>query len=587
MEIKTTDLIANFFKSKGIKNVFGVTGGAVVHLFDSFKKKKFNLLFTHHEQSSAFAVCSYYKEHKKMAICTTTTGPGCTNSITGLAAAWQDSIPCIFVSGQARSNQLSSKTKTRQVGTQEINSINIVKSLTKYSVTLTENDNINQVLQNAYDIALQGRPGPVWIEVPLDLQLKKVKSSLFKKKFIFNKENNSKKKNLNFQKLKKLIFNSKKIVVVAGNGIITSGNEGNYKKFISKFNLPYVCTWLGANLANVKPKNYCGRLGISGQRGANIIIQNAELIIVLGSHLCLPQTGVNTLAFAPRAKKVLVNIDEREYRASKIKFHLFLKTDLNSFFLNINKFKNLNKKKENFKKGVINNIKKLNKIDKIHLKEQKKINQYHFIDRLNKLSRGDENYIIDGGGTNVYAAYQALEIKKKQKIIHTASICAMGSGLPESIGAASSNKKVICLIGDGSLMFNLQELQTIKTNKLPIKIITFNNNGYVSIRDTQRDFLNSRFYGSSIKGGVEITSIKKIAKTFDFNYSLVKEKKNINRSIQKFLNFKKSCILEVIIDPNQPIAPKQIFIKSKKGIGTPSGLDNMFPFINYKKFLNF
>ncbi len=587
MGIKTTDLIANFFKSKGIKQVFGVTGGAAVHLFDSYKKKKFNIIFTHHEQSSAFAVCSYFKEHKKMSICTTTTGPGCTNSITGLAAAWQDSIPCVFVSGQARSNQLSSKTKTRQVGTQEINSIDIVKSLTKYSVTLTENDNINQVLQNAYDMALEGRPGPVWIEVPLDLQLKKVRSSSFKKKLIFNQRENLKKNNIKFQKLKKLILNSRRIVVVAGNGIITSGNIENYKKFIYKFNLPYVCTWLGANLANIKPKNYCGRLGISGQRGANIIIQNAELIIVLGSHLCLPQTGVNTLAFAPKAKKVLINIDEKEHRTSKIKFDLFLNIDLKNFFLNMNRLKNLNTKTENFKNGLIKKIRQLNKIDQVHIREKNKINQYYFIDRLNELSKGDENYVIDGGGTNVYVSYQALEIKKKQKIIHTASICAMGSGLPESIGAASSNKKVICLIGDGSLMFNLQELQTIKTNKLPIKIIAFNNNGYVSIRDTQRDFLNSKFYGSSIKGGIEITSIKKISKTFEFHYDVVRKKENINNKIKKFLNFKKSCILEVIVDPNQPIAPKQIFIRSKKGIGTPSGLDNMFPFINYKKFLNF
>ncbi len=587
MEIKTTDLIANFFKSKGIKQVFGVTGGAAVHLFDSYKKKKFKIIFTHHEQASAFAVCSYYKEHKKMSICTTTTGPGCTNSITGLAAAWQDSIPCLFISGQARSNQLSSKTKTRQVGTQEINTIEIVKSLTKYAVTLNENDNINQVLQNAYNIALKGRPGPVWIEVPLDLQLKKVKSSSFLKNSASNKKNILEKINTKVKKLEKLILNSNKIVVVAGNGIITSGNLQYFKKFINKFNLPYVCTWLGSNLANVKPKNYCGRLGISGQRGANIIIQNAELIIVLGSHLCLPQTGVNTKAFAPKAKKVLVNIDAKEHRVSKIKFNLFLNIDLKIFFSNMNKLRKPRSKSENFKGDIIKKIKQLNKIDHIHVKETKKINQYYFIERLNELSRGDENYIIDGGGTNVYISYQALEIKQKQKIIHTASICAMGSGLPESIGAASSHKKAICLIGDGSFMFNLQELQTIQTNNLPIKIIIFNNNGYVSIRDTQRDFLNSKFYGSSIKGGIEITNIKKLARAFDFRYDFVKEKKSIDHKIKKFLNFKKSCILEVIVDPNQPIAPKQIFIKSKKGIGTPSGLDNMYPFVNYKKFLNF
>jgi acetolactate synthase I/II/III large subunit len=585
MKTKTTDLIASFFKSKGIKQVFGVTGGAAVHFFDSYIKKNYNVIFTHHEQSAAFAVCSYYKEHKKISICTTTTGPGCTNTITGLAAAWQDSIPCIFVVGQARSSQLSIKTNTRQVGTQEINSLSIVKSITKHSIILSENHNINQELQNAYEIALEGRPGPVWIEVPLDLQLKKVTSFQYKKKSILQKNNNLKTTNIKILKLKKLLLDSKKTVVIAGNGIITSDNVNKFKSFINKFNLPYVCTWLGVNLANVVPKNYCGRIGISGQRGANILIQNAELIIILGSHLCLPQTGVNTKAFAPKAKKILVNIDKNEYKASKIKFDEFLNIDLKIFFEKINKIRH--SKIQSFKSDTINKIKQLNQIDKIHTEEKKKINQYYFIHRLNKLSIGNENYVIDGGGTNVYISYQALELKKKQKIIHTASICAMGSGLPESIGASSSMKKVICLIGDGSLMFNLQELQTIKTNKLPVKIITFNNNGYVSIRDTQRDFLNSKFYGSSATGGIEITNIKKIAKTFNFYYDFVSEKKSIDIKIKNFLNHKDACLLEVIVDPNQPIAPKQKFIKSKKGIGTPSGLDNMFPYLDYKSFLNF
>jgi acetolactate synthase-1/2/3 large subunit len=585
MKTKTTDLIASFFKSKGINQVFGVTGGAAVHFFDSYIKKKYNVIFTHHEQSAAFAVCSYYKEHKKISICTTTTGPGCTNTITGLAAAWQDSIPCIFVVGQARSSQLSIKTNTRQVGTQEINSLSIVKSITKHSIILSEKDNINQELQNAYEIALEGRPGPVWIEVPLDLQLKKVTSSSYKKKSILQKSNNLKTINIKILKLQKLLLNSKKTVVIEGNGIITSDNVDKFKSFINKFNLPYVCTWLGVNLANVVPKNYCGRIGISGQRGANILIQNTELIIILGSHLCLPQTGVNTKVFAPKAKKILVNIDKNEYKASKIKFNEFLNIDLKIFFEKINKIRH--SKIQSFKNDTINKIKQLNQIDKIHIEEKKKINQYYFIHRLNKLSIGNENYVIDGGGTNVYISYQALELKKKQKIIHTASICAMGSGLPESIGASSSMKKVICLIGDGSLMFNLQELQTIQTNKLPVKIITFNNNGYVSIRDTQRDFLNSKFYGSSASGGIEITNIKKIAKTFNFYYDFISEKKSIDIKIKKFLNCKDACLLEVIVDPNQPIAPKQKFIKSKKGIGIPSGLDNMFPYLDYKRFLNF
>jgi acetolactate synthase-1/2/3 large subunit len=520
-----------------------------------------------------------------MGICTVTTGPGCTNSVTGLAAAWQDSIPCLFISGQARSNQLSFKTKTRQVGTQEINSIDLVKSITKYAVILNEKDNINQILQDAYQIALSGRPGPVWIEVPLDLQLRKVEVN----KFISNNKLSNITINQNriqkISRLQKIILNSKKPLVVAGNGIITSKTIDLFKKFIKKYNLPYVCTWLGANLSLCDTKNYCGRLGVSGQRGANIIVQNSDLIIVLGSHLCISQTGANTKIFSPQSKKILVNIDKNEFKFSKIHFDDFINIDLKYFFKEILKKKN--KKCFFFKENTIQHIKKLNDIDEIHKNETNKVNQYYFISRLNKLSSGNENYIIDGGGTNVYISYQALEIKNKQKIIHTASICSMGSGLPEAIGASTRNKIVICLIGDGSLMFNMQELQTIKTYNLPIKIIVFNNNGYVSIRDTQRDFLKSRFYGSSVEGGVEITNIKKISKAFDFNYFLIKKKNEIDKKIKEFLNFKKHCLIEIVVDPNQPIAPKQVFIKSKKGIGTSSGLANMYPFIDYNRFIKF
>lgn len=584
MRIKTTDLIANFFKSKGIKQVFGVTGGAAVHLFDSYFKKKFKIIFTHHEQSAAFASCSYYKSKEKMAICTTTTGPGCTNSITGLAAAWQDSIPSLFISGQARSNQLSINSKTRQVGTQEINSIDIVKSITKMSITLDEKDNINQVLSDAYNIALSGRPGPVWIEVPLDLQLKFIENKPYLNKKI--KSTNLKKSDsIKISKIKKLISTSKLPLIVAGGGIISSNTSLDFNKFIKKFNIPYVCTWLGVNLSKLNPPLYQGRIGISGQRGANILINNCDLLIVLGSHLCLPQTGVNVDIFSKKSKKILINIDKKEYKASKIKFNKYLKLDLKLFFKEINKEQK--KISNNLPKKQLKKLKSLNDIDGIHRLEKNKINQYYFISCLNKLSKGDENYIIDGGGTNVYISYQALELKKKQKIFHTASICAMGSGLPEAIGAATNKKNIICLIGDGSIMFNMQELQTIKTNKLSVKIIVFNNSGYVSIRDTQRDFLNSKFYGSSKSGGIEITNIKKISAAFGYNYIYLNKKKDIKKKITSFLKLKSNSIMEVCVDEKQMIAPKQMFIKSKKGIGTPSGLDNMYPQINYKSFLKF
>ena len=585
MKIKVTDLIADFFKKKNINQVFGVTGGAAVHFFDSFQKYKYKIIFTHHEQTASFAVSSYYKTFNKVAICSATTGPGATNAITGLAAAWQDSVPSIFIVGQARSNQLSRDTKTRQVGTQEIDTINIVKSITKFATTIKKTDDLNHVLQKAYEEATSNRPGPVWIEIPIDIQI----SELNLKKIIKRNNNNLNKKISIYTKkkllsLNKLILKSKKPVIVAGNGIITSKSTSIFKKFVNHYKIPYVCTWLGSNLSKVNNILYCGRLGISGQRGANILVHNSDLVLSLGSHLCFPQTG-NVKSFSPNSKKILVDIDKKEFLNSKIKFDQFINLDLNLFFNQI--IKNKNPKKFFFNNQSLNKLKQLNEIDKSHLANNKKINQYHFIDCLNRISKGNENFVIDGGGINVYVAYQGLKLKKKQKIIHTASICSMGSGLPESIGSGLNDQNVICLIGDGSLMFNMQELQTIKTNKCNIKIIVFNNNGYVSIRDTQREFLKSNFLGSSIKGGVEVTKLKKIAKAFDYNYIYLKDKNKIDQTLNEFVKMTKYTILEVFVDPNQKIAPKQIYKKSNQGMAIPSGLDNMYPYIDYKKNIKF
>ena len=238
-----------------------------------------------------------------------------------------------------------------------------------------------------------------------------------------------------------MIYNSKRPLVVAGNGIVTSDTSLLFKKFIKKYNLPFVCTWLGSNLSLYDKKNYCGRLGISGQRGANIIVQNADLLIILGSHLCLPQTGVNTKTFSPKSKKILINIDKKEFKSSKIKFNQFINLDLKLFFKVALKRKII--KKQYYKKNTISQIKILNEIDQVHQTDSKRINQYYFISRLNKFSHGNETYVIDGGGTNVYVSYQALELKKKQKIVHTASIYN-GIRSTESIGASKNQSNVIC-----------------------------------------------------------------------------------------------------------------------------------------------
>ena len=341
--MKVTDKIAEILKKNNIKNIFGLQGGAVVHIFDSLEKKKFNVTYNHHEQSAALAAVANAKVTKNIGCAVVTTGPGSTNAITGLLASWQDSVPCIFISGQARSNHVSYGKKVRQVGTQEVNICDIVKPITKYTKFIDKAEKIEHEFNKAIEIAKSGRQGPVWLDIALEVQWANIKKNkrTNKRKYLKKKI-----KHLKFNKALNLIRKSDRPLFVIGYGVRSSGyNLKKLKNFFKINNLPFVLTWNSADIASSKNKNNLGIIGMSGQRGANKAIFNSDLLICLGTHLAIPHTTTLYDTYAKQAKKIIVNIDNNQMKNLNINFDLKINTDVFHFIDFLIKQKNLKKKR--------------------------------------------------------------------------------------------------------------------------------------------------------------------------------------------------------------------------------------------------
>ncbi len=571
--MKLTDAFTAIIKNEGIKNIFGLQGGAVVHFFDSLERNKVKVTYNHHEESAALAATAYAKATNNISCVIVTTGPGSTNSITGLLSAWQDSVPCLFVSGQARSNHVSYGKKVRQVGTQEANIVDIVKPITKYAKFINKKEIFVDELIKAIKIAKSGRPGPVWIDVALDTQWSDIK---FDKKILnYNKVNKRKKiRTYKYQQVFNYLSKSKKPLLILGYGTKGLFKEKLLKKFVKKFKIPFTTTW---NSADIFPTNYnfnLGIIGMSGQRGANQAVFNSDLILCLGTHLAIPHTTTLYKDYAPKSKKIIINIDKHQLQNLNVKFDLKIQDDVENFLYWASDKKN----KFNFFHKEILKFKKNNWYEP---KKTQKPNSNAFIKKLTEKSTKKTCIIVDGGGTALYAGFQSSVIKENSRIICSSSISSMGTGLAETIGASKSKnfQTLICIIGDGSFLMNIQDLQNIFQDKINVKIILVNNNGYLAIRHTQKEFLKGRYYGTDPKGGLTLPNFKNVVEAFKIKYLKLDKTSQINQTIKKLYSIKGPVVCELFIDPSQSSLFKQGYKELKNGIFQPQSLSEMYPFI--------
>lgn len=591
-KIKISDLVVDKLVSNGIDTVFGVTGGAVVHFFDSISKnKKISSVFMNHEQAASFALESYAKTKQKMGAGIFTTGPGSTNAITGLAAAWLDSIPTIFISGQARSNLTINGRKLRQIGTQEIDIVSIVKPITKYAVTIRDSKDVALELDKAIYLANHERPGPVWIDIPVDISwsfIEKSKLSTFK-----NPKRKSNKDTIDKKLLKtiaKKFTLSKRPIILVGYGCRLSAAEKLLIKLVKKYKIPFLTSWNMCDFMDFNHSLNCGRPGISGQRGANLAVQNCDFLLCLGSHLNNSITGTLFSYFARNADIAMVDIDSNELENVKVDLKYKIKSDVKDFLAYFEKY--LKQLKYNHQKQstmwhpTLKKYKALNNIGPNFKNQKKFVSSYYLKTLISNYSSKDAIFVVDGGGTNVYSSFQSSLNKMKQKIILSTGLCSMGSGIPEAIGAhyANKGKDIYCFVGDGSFPFNMQELQLIKNLNLPIRIFVLNNSGYTSIKTTQTDFLNKNYVGSDKKGGVHFIDIKNTTEAFNMKYFSLKNHKNIETKLKKIMKQKGPYICEVLISKNEEIQPRQGFKKNSDGTFAPRPLEDMYPYLARKEF---
>ena len=577
--VKVSDYIAEFLRSKGIEYVFGLQGGAVVHLFDSIERTPgIETVFTHHEQSAALAAVAYSRVTENIGACIVTTGPGATNAITGLLGGWQDSIPCLFISGQTRKEHTSYGLKVRSVGTQELNIVDIVRPLTKYAKFIHSLDGLEDELERAYQISISGRPGPVWIDIPVNLQWE-----MFEPKPATVRLDGNRNGAPDFSAVARALAGAKKPIVLAGHGIRSGKAVEKFRSFVRRLGVPFATSWTAADLLPTDHPLNTGIVGISGQRGANKAVHNADLLLVLGGHLAIPQTSTLFDQFAPEAKKIVIDIDSDQLENMTIKVDLPIAADVNDFF---DWTESAGMRVELTPQWLedCRSYKEMNCIPTALQKNPRQwprgVNSYVFNDLLTRALPDDACLVIDGGGTALYTGFQSSHLRGSQRIVCTATMSSMGTGLAESLGACLANgrKLTTCMVGDGSFLMNVQELQTIFHHGLPIKIFVMNNNGYLAIRHTQAVFLEGRYAGTAASGGISFPDIGKVAAAFCIPFFKVANAAEAAGVIDEVLASDGPAICEVVVPEDQDPIFKQGFKRNDNGTFSPMALGEMWPY---------
>ena len=514
-----------------------------------------------------------------------TTGPGGTNAITGVTAGWIDSTPMMIISGQVKRSDMIGNSDLRQRGPQEINIIPIVTPITKYAVSVLDPLKIRYHLEKAYHLATTGKKGPVWLDIPLDVQGAEIDENNLEG-YIPEYCN---KTNILIDEIIDLINKSSRPVFFAGNGIYLAGAKEKFIELAGKLNIPVLTTWKTIDFFDENDELYIGRPGSIASRGANFNLQNCDLFISVGARMDFPQIAFNFKNFARNAKKIIVDIDKSELEKFEGENIKKINADAKDFIENLSNAADRITYKDN---GWIKKCKELkNKYPLVqpeYLELKKFVNSYVLVEALsNELSASD--LIVPGSsGSCSEISCQAFKIKKGQIFLNNQGLGSMGFGLPASIGAciASGQKRTICINGDGGFVMNIQELETVKRLNLPIKYFILNNDGYGSIRNMQNNHFNGFYVGSGRTSGVTLPDFEKIAKSYGINYKKIDNQQNINEKVSDVLNTDGPVLCEVLIDPAMQTQPRVSSKKLDNGSMMSMPIENMWPFLDEDEIKN-
>ena len=586
--IRVADYIVERLAEHGIGHVFMVTGGAAMHLNDAFgRESRIKKVFCHHEQSCAMAAESYFRVSNRIAAVNVTAGPGATNAITGVYGAHVDSMALIVVSGQSKRETLVSSTKLplRQLGDQEVNIVEMVKGITKYAVLVDDPSTIRYHLERALHLALHGRPGPVWLDIPIDVQGAKIDPS--KLKGYAPKEDEIRYQTDHLEEsvalAAKRLTAAKRPVIYAGTGVRLSGQYDLFLKLAIRLGVPIVGAWGSNDLLPNDHPSYAGRPGTIGDRAGNFTVQNSDFLLILGCRLNVRLVSYNWENFAPRAYKVMVDVDEAELKKPTLSIDLTIHADLREFIpLFSASLKNWSADHAEWLGWCKERVKRYPVVLPEYWKSSSGVNPYCFMERLSEHLE-DGEVITCGDGTACVAAFQAIKIRPGQRLFTNSGCASMGYDLPAAIGAAEAlphKKRIICVAGDGSIMMNLQELQTVSGRKLPIKIFVLNNSGYHSIRQTQGNFFPDNIVGCGTDSGLSFPDFEKVARAFSIEYQHCCKHDELDSVIEETLNLQGPVICEIMLDLAQAFAPKLSSRKLEDGRMVSASLEDMSPFLD-------
>lgn len=596
--MKLSDYVVRFIAEQGVKHVFLVTGGGAMHLNQSLgAEPSIQPICNSHEQASAICAEGYAKATNHLGVCMVTTGPGGTNAVTGVAGAWLDSTPMLIVSGQVkRPDRMFDKDGRplgmRQLGVQEVDIVSIVKPITKYAVTVLEPREIRYHLEKALYLAMHGRPGPVWVDIPLDVQASPIDdpSSLrgFDPAELPPPAGDSDLK----QEVRKLIEklnNSERPLLFAGNGIRLAHAEEEFEKLRGLLRIPTVATWCAADLVPSSDPTYVGRPGSVAARGANFALQNSDFLLAIGVRLDFAITGYAPQNLAREAHKVAVDIDPAELKKLDPYLQQPVCADAKAFLSELlNQSSSIRPRDRSAWDVRCADWKtRYPVVTDEHRKPEGRVSVFNLAEVIGSEVKPADRLVVGNSGSAIEIYFLACPTLHSQRLYHTAGLGAMGYAIPMAIAVSIANpgREVIAIDGDGGFMFNIQELETIHRLRLPIKFFVLNNDGYSSIRASQRAYFGSANIGAGRETGITIPDLSKVGTSFGLGAAVIEDQRDLRTRVREVLAMPGPVVCDVKVLEDETRAPRLQSYQRPDGSFVSRPLEDMFPFLSRDEFL--
>jgi len=592
--MRVADYIVKLLEQYGVNQVFTVTGGGSIFLCDAVgQAKKINYMACHHEQAASMAAEAYSRIKNDLATVLVTSGPGATNAITGVAGCWLDHVPQLVISGQVFSNQMmASNSGLRTKGVQEINIIDMVKPITKYAVVIDKADDVRFHLEKAIYLARNGRPGPVWLDIPANIQNARINPAEQKGFHSPSEEIEPSADLLNqIDQIVHLIQSSKRPLIHVGQGIRIAGAQEDLFELIEQNNIPFVTARNGNDLTCYEHPLYVGHPGTFAQRGANFAVQTSDFYLAIGTRLGLAQTGYNAKDYARNAKVVMVDIDRAELDKDTVSLFMKVQSDAKVFLKLLNQQLKKNQVEKNKWQNWVEKCSswKLNYPTNIpeYAAQKGSINSYYFINLLSQLLQASDTVVTDMGFA-YQNTHQCFKIKKGQRVFTNGGLASMGWGLPAAVGACIANDhcRTICISGEGGFMMTSHEMATVMHHQLPIKLFILNNGGYLTIKQTQEMGFEGRLMGSNAESGISFPDFIEMGKAHKFHTIRLSTHKGLEGALIDFLGQPGPGLCEIIMDPNQVQGPKSINRRNNDGTIKQTPLEDSFPFLDEVEIKN-